>query len=61
MIAKCPKPQKYNEKRQRQVRFNDKGNRACNNGKDNDYRKIYKSMAQMSSYDERESVKYGDS
>ena len=40
MIAKCPKPQKYNEKRRRQVRFNEKGNHACNNGKNNDDHKI---------------------
>ena len=49
MIKKCPKPPKYNEKRRRQVRFNEKGNRACDNGKI------------LSSDDERKSVKYGDS
>ena len=61
MIEKCPKPQKYNEKRQRQVRFNEKGNRACDNGKNDDDHKIYTYMARMSSEDERKSVKYGDS
>ena len=61
MIAKCPKPQKENEKRRKQVLFNEKGNRACNNGEDNDDHKIYTSMARMSSDDERKSVKYGDS
>ena len=61
MIAKCPKPPKYNEKRKKQVRFNEKVNRACDNGKDNNDHKIYASMAQMYSDDERKSVKYGDS
>ena len=61
MIAKCPKPPKYNEKRKRQVRFNEKGNRACDNVKNNDDNKIYASMARMPSNDERKSEKYGDS
>ena len=61
MIAKCPKPPKVNEKRRKQVHFNEKGNHACNNGEDNDDHKIYTSMAQMCSNDERKSVKYGDS
>ena len=43
------------------LRFNEKGNRACDNGKNNDDHKIYASMAQMSSNDERKSVKYGES
>ena len=60
MIAKCPKPPKDNEKRRKQLHFNEKGNRACNNGKDNDDHKIYASMARMSSDDERKSVKYRD-
>ena len=45
MIAKCPKPPKDNEKRRKQVCFNEKCNRACNNGEDNDDHKIYASMA----------------
>ena len=61
MIAKCPKPSKDNEKRRKQVRFNEKGNCACDNGKDNDYHKIYASMARMSSDDERKSGNYGHS
>ena len=61
MIAKCPKPPKDNEKRRNQVRFNEKGNRACDNGEDNDDHKVYASMAQMSSDDERKIVNYGDS
>ena len=61
MIAKYPKPPKDNKKRRRQVRFNKKGNRACNNSENKDDHKIYASMAWMSSNDERKSVKYGDS
>ena len=61
MIKKCTKPPKDNEKWRKQVRFNEKGNRACDNGKDNNDHKIYASMARMSSDDERKSVKYGDS
>ena len=61
MIAKCPKPPINNEKRLKQVRFNEKVNPACDNGKNNDDHKIYASMARMSSDDERKSVKYGDS
>ena len=45
MIAKCPNPPKDNEKRRKQVCFNEKGNCACNNGKDIDDHKIYASMA----------------
>ena len=61
MIAKCPKPPKDNEKWRRQVRFNEKVNRACDNSKDNDDHKIYAYMARMYSNDERSSEKYGDS
>ena len=61
MIKKCPKLPKDNEKWQKQVHFNEKGNRACDNGKDNNDHKIYASIACMSSDDERKSVKYGDS
>ena len=61
MIAKFPKPPKDNEKHRHQVYFNEKGNRACDNGKNNDDKKIYASMAQMSSNDERSSENYGDS
>ena len=41
--------------------FNEKGNCACDNGEDENEHSIYASMAQMSSDDERKSVKYGDS
>ena len=61
MIEKCPKPPKDNEKCRRQVRFNEKGNRACDNGKNDDDHKIYASIARISSNDEQKSEKYGDS
>ena len=61
MIAKCLKPPKYNEKRRRQVNFNEKGNRECDNGKNNSDQNIYVSMARMSSNDECSSENYGDS
>ena len=61
MIAKFPKPSKYNEKRQKQVCFNEKVNCACNNGENYNDHKIYASMAQMSSDDERKSGEYCDS
>ena len=50
-IAKCPNQPKDNEKRQKQVRFNEKVNRACDNGEDKNDHKIYVSMARMSSND----------
>ena len=61
MIAKFPKPPKYNEKRRKQVRFNEKGNCECDNGKNNDKHKIYASMARISNNDQLSSEKYGDS
>ena len=61
MIAKCPKPPKDNKKRRRQVRFNEKGNCTCDNGENSNDHKIYASMAQISSNEERKSEKYGDS
>ena len=53
MIAKCLNPSKDNEKQRKRVRFNEKGNRACSNGKNNDDHEIYASMEEMSSNDER--------
>ena len=61
MIAKCSQPPKDNKKRRKQVRSNEKGNRARDNGKKTDDHKIYASMAQISSDDERKSGEYGDS
>ena len=60
-IAKIPKPPKDNEKRRKQVRFNEKGNHACDNGKNNSDQKIYASMAHMSGNDECSSKFFGDS
>ena len=61
MISKCPKPPIDNEKQRRKVRFNEKVNRACDNDENNDDKKIYASMARMSSNNERSSEKYGNS
>ena len=60
-IAKCPKLPKDNKKRRKQVGFNKKGNRACDNGENNDDQKIYASMARMSRNEKRSSDNYGDS
>ena len=51
MIAKCPKPPKDSKKRRKSVHFNEKGNRACDNGEDDNGHKIYASMARISSDD----------
>ena len=51
LIAKCPNPPKDNEKRQNQVRFNEKGNRARDSSEHNSDQKIYASMAHMSGND----------
>ena len=61
MIAKCPNPPKDNDKRRREVRFNEKVNHVRNNGGNNDDHKVYASMARMSSHDKFPSDKYGDS
>ena len=61
LIAKCPKPPKDNEKRQKQVRFNENGNRARHNGKNNSDQEIYAYMACMSNNDECPSGNFGDS
>ena len=61
MIAKYLKPPKDNEKRRKQVSFNEKGNRACDNSKNNSDQKIYASTSSLSSNDELSSENYGDS
>ena len=61
MIAKCPKPPKDIEELQKQVPFNEKGNCACDNSKNNSDQNIYASMACISSNDECSSENYGDS
>ena len=44
MIAKCLKPPKENEKQLKQVCFNEKGNRGCDNVEDNNDLRVYASM-----------------
>ena len=61
LISKCTKPSKDNEKRRKKVRFNEKVNRACDNGKNNSDQKIYASMARMSGNDKCPSGNFGDS
>ena len=61
LIEKFPKPPKDNEKRRKQVRFNEKGNRACNNNKNNSDQKIYVYTARMSGNDKCPSENFGDS
>ena len=61
MISKFPKPPKDSEKRRKSVRFNEKGNRTCDNREDENDHNIYAYMARMSSDDERKSGEYGDS
>ena len=61
MIAKCPKPPKDNEKRQKQVRLNEKGNCARNNRKNNSDQKIYASMTRMYGNDKCPSENFGES
>ena len=61
LIAKCPKPPKENDKRQKQVLFNENFNHACDNCKNNRDKKIYAYMACMSDNDECPSGNVGDS
>ena len=61
LIAKFSKPPKDNEKRRKQVRFNEKGNSAWDSDKNNSDQKIYASMARMSGNDEFPSGNFGDS
>ena len=61
LIAKCLKPPKDNEKRQKQVHFNEKGNCACDNSKTKIDQKIDASMDHMSKNDEFTSINFDDS
>ena len=61
MITKCPKPPKYREKIRKSEKSKEKGNRACDNGKDDNDHKRYASMERMSSDDELKRGEYGDS
>ena len=51
MIENFPKPPKDSDKRLKSVCFNEKGNCACDKGKDDNDHKIYASMARISSDD----------
>ena len=57
LIEKCKKPPKDNDKRQKQVRFNKKGD----NSENNRDQKIYASMARMYGNGECPSGNFGDS
>ena len=59
IIAKCPKPPKGNEKRQKKVHFIEQINCACNNGKNESDKKIYAFMTSMSGNDEYPSGYFG--
>ena len=61
LIAKFPKPPKENEKLRKQVSYNEKGNYACDNGKNNSDQYIYASMSRMSGNDDCPSGNFGDS
>ena len=61
LIKKCPNQPKDNTKQRKQVRFNEKGNRVCDNRKNNSDQKIYAYMARMSSNDKCTSGNFGDS
>ena len=52
LIVKSLKPPKENEKWRKQVRFNEKCNCECKNGKNNSDQKIYASIARIFSNDE---------
>ena len=60
LIAKSPKTPKENEKRRKQVSLNERGNHAYKNSENNSDKKIYASMACMSSNDECTSGNFGD-
>ena len=61
LIAKCTKPQKDNDKRQNQVRFNEEVNRVRNSREKPSNQKIYEYMARMSNNDKCPSGDFGDS
>ena len=61
LIAKYPKPPKDYDEQKKQLRFNEKVNRACDNSENNSDQKIYAYMACMSGNDECLSGNFGDS
>ena len=64
MITKCPKPPKYNKKRQKTGRFNERGNHASKkrseSGDNYSNQKIYASMARMFGNYKSYSIDFGD-
>ena len=61
LFAKFTKPPKDNEKRKKQVGFNERGNRACKNGDNNSDLNIYASMERMYFNDRCPNGNFGDS
>ena len=61
LTAKFPKPPKDNEKRRKQVCFNENFNHARNNGKNNSDQNLYASLACMYGNDKCPSDNFGDS
>ena len=65
LIAKCPKPPKYDDRLRDTIHFNERGNCAPEKESENsDYdnnKKIYASMARMSGNDNSSSRDFGDS
>ena len=54
LIAKCPKPPKYSEKRRKSEKSKEKGDSVKDNSDDDDDLKVYASMARMSNDDVHE-------
>ena len=61
LIAKCPKPPKYSEKRRKSDKDKEKGNIVKDKSDDDDDLKVYASMALMSNDDVRKNKDYVDS
>ena len=61
LIEKCPNPTKENDRRRKQVLFNEKCNCACDDGKKNSDQKIYASMTHISGNNKFPSETFGDS
>ena len=60
-ITSLSKSTEKNEKQQKEVYFNEKGSRACNNGKNNSDKKIYAYMGRMYGNEKCPSGNFGDS
>ena len=61
IIAKFPKSPKENDKRRKQIRFNEKVNCLCYNGENNSDQSIYSYMVRMSGNDKFPSGNFDDS